>query len=192
MHFIDKETFLKSNLIPGFFQQLYLDYKKENNTIIHLWFDEWQNKRAIIESRVKGLVQKNQKIFARNCTLETINKKEADEFLSINHLQGTTSSAYRYGLKYKGQLVGLATFSKGRKMRRLSEDKKSFELIRFANKCGFTVTGGLSKLLKYFELIHKPGDIMTYADLDWGSGDAFLKTGFRQYKYKLHITIFLT
>jgi hypothetical protein len=131
---------------------------------------------AIIQSKL-GL---NQRIFARNCELKKVNKAEAEQFLKTYHLMNSTQSASNYGLYHKGELMAVASFSKGRKMRRLREDQRSFELIRFCCKKGYTITGGLSKLLKHFIKEKKAGDIMTYVDQQWSEGDAFVKAGFKR------------
>jgi hypothetical protein len=81
-------------------------------------------------------------------------------------------------LFYKGELIGSASFSKGRKMNRLQSGSQSFELIRFCCKSGITVTGGLSKLMSHFCEEKKAGDIMTYIDKQFSNGDSFIKAGF--------------
>jgi len=92
----------------------------------------------------------------------------------------STQSAYNYGLFHNEELLAVGSFSKGRKMRRLQESQRSYELIRFCCKSGFTVTGGLSKLLNHFILEKRAGDIMTYVDQHWSEGDAFVKAGFKR------------
>ena len=60
------------------------------------------------------------------------------------------------------------TFGKKRKSlgnKNSSED--SFELIRFCNILNYTVTGGFSKLLKFFIQKHNPKLIETFADIRW-------------------------
>lgn len=123
----------------------------------------------------------NKTVFARNCKVEKLDKKTAEDFFNEYHFFGTTSSAYNYGLFYKDELIGAASFSKGRKMNRLPEGKQSFELIRFCCKSGITITGGLSKLMKHFFDKKKAGDIMTYVDKQFSNGDSFIKAGFKKH-----------
>lgn len=123
----------------------------------------------------------NKTVFARNCTIEKITKKNAEVFFNEYHFFGSTSSAYNYGLFYKDELIGAASFSKGRKMNRLPNGKQSFELIRFCCKSGITITGGLSKLMKHFYDEKKAGDIMTYIDKQFSNGDSFAKAGFKKH-----------
>lgn len=123
----------------------------------------------------------NKTIFARNCKVEKIDKKLAEDFFNEFHFFGSTNSAFNYGLFYKNELIGAASFSKGRKMNRLPTGKQSFELIRFCCKSGITVTGGLSKLMNYFYIEKKAGDIMTYVDKQFSNGDSFIKAGFKKH-----------
>jgi hypothetical protein len=129
---------------------------------------------AVVQSRL-GM---NKKVFARKCLLEKIDKKTAENFLNKYHLMNSTSSSYNYGLFLNEELLAVASFSKGRKMRRLSQEKRSFELIRFCCKDGITVTGGLTKLVKNFCREKKAGDVMTYVDKEFSEGKSFINAGF--------------
>ncbi len=126
----------------------------------------------------------NKTIFARVCDFKKINKKTAFDFLEQHHIMGATQSAYNYGLFHKNDLIALASFSKGRKMNRLKEHERSYEMIRFCCKSGITVTGGLSKLLKNFCVEKKAGDVMTYVDKQWSDGSSFIKAGFKKHSEK--------
>jgi len=130
--------------------------------------------RAIIYSKLKM----NKRVFARNCEVKKINKETAAEFLDKYHLMNSTQSAFNFGLVCNNELLALASFSKGRKMDRLPEDKRSFELIRFCCKEGITIPGGLTKLVKNFCKEKSAGDIMTYIDKQLSSGESFIKSGF--------------
>jgi hypothetical protein len=132
---------------------------------------------AIIQSKL-GL---NTRVFARKCELRKIKKEEAIAFLNTYHLMNSTQSAYNYGLFHNAELLAVSSFSKGRKMHRLQDTQRSYELIRFCCKGGYTITGGLSKLMKHFVFEKKAGDIMTYVDQHWSEGDAFVKAGFKRH-----------
>jgi hypothetical protein len=135
--------------------------------------------RAVkIASIILSKLNLNKTIFARNCSVQKIDKTTANEFFNYWHFFDSTSSAYNYGLFHKNELIGAASFSKGRKMNRLQSGSQSFELIRFCCKSGVTVTGGLSKLMSHFCEDKKAGDIMTYIDKQFSNGDSFIKAGF--------------
>jgi hypothetical protein len=133
---------------------------------------------------------KTKLIHGRKTSVKRIDKAVTEIFLNQNHLQAYVSSKIKYGLFLEQELVAVATFSAGRKMNDKPQDFRSYELIRFANKNGCRVYGGLSKLLNAFILNHKPGNIMTYADLCWSTGESYLKLGFEQVGILLPQTIY--
>jgi hypothetical protein len=98
--------------------------------------------------------------------------------MAQNHLHGSPQAKYKYGLYHHNTLVAAASFSARRPMLYHSEPYDSYELIRFANCAPHTVVGGLSKLLMHFVREVHPGDIMTYADCDWSTGQSYEKLGF--------------
>ena len=146
------------------------------------WFtmDAIINTPEIISGMVLSKLKLNTTIYARKCTVKKVDSEQKDVFLSQYHLMGTTSSAYNLGLFVNDHLVALATFSKGRKMNRLPEQQRSFELIRFCSKHGTTISGGLSKLVKYFCKLKNAGDIMTYVNTQYGDERAFIAAGFKR------------
>lgn len=154
-------------------------FYNKNLSLIHLWEDVFCSKPNQIIERIKSLAGKNIRVHGRKTEVFKITKPEADSFLNANHLQGTVSSRYKFGLFFNDELVAVATFSALRKMNH-SENYKSIELIRFAVKAGFSISGGLSKLIAYVRKNIKPDDVMSYADRDWSAGAAYLKLGFEQ------------
>ncbi|MDO8998275.1 MAG: hypothetical protein Q7W45_00810 [Bacteroidota bacterium] len=153
--------------------------KKNSANIIYIPIDYIITRPTKIVSIVLSKLNLNKTIFARNCIIEKIDKTQAVNFFNSWHFFESTTSAYNYGLFYKEELIGAASFSKGRKMNRLPEGKQSFELIRFCCKSGITVTGGLSKLMSYFCNEKNAGDIMTYVDKQFSKGESFIKAGFK-------------
>lgn len=139
---------------------------------------------------IQSKLQLNKTVYARNCQLKKIDKTVTANFLNTYHLLNSANSAYNYGLFYRDELLCMACFSKGRKMNRLREHQRSFELIRFCTKGGITITGGLSKLLKHFCNEKNAGDIMTYIDKQISDGKSFLKAGFKLHS-ETDPTIFL-
>ncbi|WP_316800312.1 hypothetical protein [Pedobacter frigidisoli] len=152
-------------------------YHLHQKKCIHLWEDVWQTRSPQVLARIKSLLGDNIRIHGRKTRVVKLDKPVADLFLAQNHLQGSVSSRYKLGLFEKESLVAVATFSALRKMKH-SDNYKSAELIRFAVKAGYSVTGGLSKLLKHFADQYQPDDIMSYADRDWSAGEAYNKLNF--------------
>ncbi|WP_293787198.1 hypothetical protein [uncultured Pedobacter sp.] len=170
---------LKNNFIPQDLIDLQERYYRQGIRLIHLWEDLWLSKPDQVLSRIKSLLGRNTRIHGRKTKIAKITKPVADSFLAENHLQGAVTSRYKIGLFERDQLVALATFSALRKMN-YTENYKSAELIRFAVKAGYSITGGLSKLISFFAATYQPTDLMTYADRDWSAGEAYIKLGFRQ------------
>lgn len=146
---------------------------------VHIDEDVLMNKYDIILKRILAIALHQKKAYARNTVVARVDKKNTILFLEENHLQGAMPGKYRYGLFLDGELISLAVFSGGRKMPELNiENYRSFELIRFCNKLGYNVVGGISKLLKAFVSDFQPNDIMTYTDKDWSQESTLEKIGF--------------
>ena len=157
-----------------------VQFSKNTKQTIHIWEDQWITKRPIIESRIQALFGLSKRIHARSTTIKRLNKKEADSFLNANHLQGATTAYYKFGLIKEEEIVAVATFSKSRIMNDGVVPYRSYEWVRFANKNGITVVGGIGKLLNHFiEELH-PAHIMTYIDLAWSDGNGYQKVGFKK------------
>lgn len=148
--------------------------------LIHIFSDEWLNKKEIIKDRLKYLINFGNKIYARKCEIVTLTKNEKKEFLIRNHLQGNDNSSIFYGLKFKDEIVSVITFGKLRKiLGSKNNDDNIYELYRYCSK---NVIGGFSKLFNHFLKLHNPQKIITYADRNWTPSDDFSfygKLGFK-------------
>lgn len=141
--------------------------------LIHIFEDEWDLKRDIVESRLSSILGKSNRIWARKCAALSLTPKEKQSFFEANHIQGDARSAIAYGLKHGEEIVAAMSFGKSR----FSDE---YELIRYASKLNFTVVGGASKLLKYF-LDENPeiAKIVSYADRRWSNGAMYENLGFK-------------
>ena len=195
LHLIPIKKFQESALPKDYFQKLSGIINAKGERIIHLWEDVLLNQKDLVQSRILAMIGKFKRLNARHCVIERIDKNTSDKFLNINHLQGAVNAKFKYGLflkpqyveKYLGinsqeeQLIAVATFSGGRLMKYGERTgKRSFELIRFASLRGYSVMGGMDKLLKAFSEEHEPDDIMTYADRDWSDGRSYEILGFNK------------
>ena len=151
--------------------------KEQGIKLIHIFEDELDYKQDIIKSRLKNILGLTEnKIFARKCIIKEVNIKESKKFLDDNHIQGNTKTSINVGLYHNNQLVSLMCFNKPRLGIGVSYD--GYELSRFCNILNTNVIGAASKLLKYFELTHKPKQIKSYADIRWSSGNLYETLGF--------------
>ena len=65
------------------------------------------------------------------------------------------------------------TFGKKRMILSGSSKENEYELLRFCSKCNLNVRGGGSKLFKYFIEKFKPIKILSYSNLDIGTGNLY-------------------
>lgn len=146
---------------------------------IHLDEDLWVNKPGGLLARLRAQVGQARKVHARDTVVSRIDKKLGMQFQAEHHLHVPLPGKFRFGLFLKGELVSIAVFSGGRKMREQAPEYRSYELLRTCHKSGLIVVGGLSKLIRHFEEQFRPDDLMTYVDRDWSDGQNYLKLGFR-------------
>lgn len=154
-------------------------FKEKGIRVVHIWEDEWDFKRDVVESQILHMIGKSKRIYGRNTEVKEVDKREARKFLDENHLQGSYNRIIKsYGLYKKGELVSLMTFDnlEGRDIM----PRGNWNLSRFCNKKGVSVVGGASKLLKYFKIKEQPEAIITYADRDWSEGELYDKLGFKK------------
>jgi hypothetical protein len=153
---------------------------------------QWEFKREIVASRLRSLMGLNQKIHGRKCQILRIDKLIAAEFLTANHLQGNCNARYHFALVLAAEIVAMATFSAARMLSNREVPARSFELLRFATKKGFTVVGGLTKLLHHFQDIQKMDELMTYTDIAFAGNAGFKKMGFEKHSIKNPMPFYLS
>ena len=153
--------------------------KDNNKNTIFIYEDEWLLKNNIVKDRIDNILGATRnKIYARQCEVRTVERKEMMEFLDNNHIQGGINSKYSYGLYFNGELVSLMTFCGLRKNLGSKQKDNVFELLRFCNKLGYNVVGGASRLLKHFIRENNPRQIISYCDRRWSDGNLYEKLGF--------------
>jgi hypothetical protein len=114
-------------------------------------------------------------VYARECEVRSIGKREAREFLDTFHLQGATKQLqYAYGLYHNEELVEVMTFGKPR-----YNKNYEYELLRLCSDPNYTILGGASRLLKYFEMEVNPRSIISYCDLSKFNGSVYYNLGFK-------------
>ncbi|MEA5007001.1 MAG: hypothetical protein VB022_11395 [Rikenellaceae bacterium] len=156
------------------------------NVDITIFEDEWITKGKLVKDRIKVNLGLQRRIYARNCHVKAISQNDAKRFLDVNHMLGYARCHYRYGLYTlkdteslrRGSLVAVATFSSPRLIKRGEIVVNSYEWVRYAGLSDYRITGGMGKLMKCFVREQNPREIMSYADIGWGKGDAYEKLGF--------------
>ncbi len=157
-----------------------ISYPQSDEKVIHIDEHLLSNDLTKLLARIQTVLGYGKRIYARQTVAARVDKRITKFFLEEHHLQSAMTGKYRYGLFYQGELVSLAVFSGGRRMRDQPDDYRSFELIRFCHKSNLITVGGLSKLIKAFQKDFDPGDLMTYVDRDWTQDSSLQKIGFRE------------
>jgi len=143
--------------------------------LFHIFENEWldENKRSIWISIINNKLGNSNRIYVRKCIVKEIDTKTSKKFLDENHLQGYVNSKIKLGLFYNNELVSVMTFDKSR-----YNKKYEYELLRFASLKNYSIIGGASKLLKYFERKYNPKSLISYANRRWSKGNLYEKLGF--------------
>lgn len=139
--------------------------------LLHVFDSEWNDpvKKQIWKSMIQARLGLNKKIHARKCKVAEITSSTAREFCEINHLQGYVNGTIRLGLfDANNILLQVVILGKSR-----YSSQADIELLRSATIGGITVVGGLSKLLSKVK-----GNIISYADRRYATGNSYTQTGF--------------
>lgn len=144
--------------------------------LVHIFEDEWRDKKDIVKSRIKNLLGHYSKtVYARKCEVREVSSRESSIFQDASHLQGSVKAKVHLGLFDRDELVSLMTFGKSR-----FSKKHEWEMLRFCSKLGYHVVGAAGKLLKCFERTFHPKSLVTYADRRWSQGKLYRALGFTQ------------
>ena len=146
---------------------------KSGIQLIHIWEDDWKNKKDIAKSMILNKINKiEDRIYARKCIIKKINDISIiRKFLNENHIQGYSPSMYKYGLFLNNELVSLMTFGW-----RKTNSKREFELIRFCNKINTNVIGSASKLFNFALTNIDVNEIISYCDISQFDGNVYNTT----------------
>lgn len=142
----------------------------ENKGIGLLHFTDYEvnNKSTACFNIINSKLGLNTKIFARKTVFDYVKTNDAKKFMNKNHIQGFCGGSEYVGLYYNDILICCAIFGKSR------FKSGDIELIRFATEYGYTVVGGMSKILKNVSY----DDIVSYCERRYSNGNSYIKCGF--------------
>lgn len=148
-----------------------------NQIVLHE--DTWEQRKSSVIQRLTSLCGMNKnRIHGRKTKVKRIYRNEARSFIDQHHLLGFGGGKIFLGLIFEEKLVALATFSKPLFMKYENPPYYSAELIRFCSLSGFTVVGGLDKLVQHFLKHSETDDLITYVDKETSDGRSFKRLGF--------------
>lgn len=149
--------------------------------LLHVWEDEWRNRRPIIESMVRHRLGCDaRRVGARECEVVRPTLEERRNFFDRCHIDGDTPASEAWALSLRGEL--LACLSVRRPGHRKWADR--LEVARFAVASGCSVPGALSRLSRQ-ALKRAAADghqgLMSYVDTRYGDGAGYLRAGYIQH-----------
>ena len=166
-----RENYTKT---PQYHQEKFKLCEDKGIHLVSIFDVDWFAKEEKIKSYIKSLVLPSNKIYARECTIQTVDNSVAMTFEESYHLQGYSyHSQTHLALFHKGQIVSVMSFGKPR----FGYSKYDYELHRYCVKEGYTVVGGAEKLFKKFIKDNK-GIILSYSDNDYFTGSIYQRLGF--------------
>jgi hypothetical protein len=148
--------------------------REQNVRLVQIWEHELAKKPNVIFDRlgyVLGLERKS--IGARKCQILSVDFATSKTFINNSHLQGHLPTKHTWGLYFENQLLAVASFMKTR-----FSQKAEYELARFCVLPGYSVPGGLGKLLAHAQQELGFKSIVSYSNLNWGIGDGYQQVGF--------------
>lgn len=150
---------------------------KKGIHLIHIFEYEWKDtdkQTKMLELIKSKLTTPDTILYARNTELKQVPDSEAEEFLNKYHLQGNAPATIKLGLYNDKELISILTFGAPR-----FNNNYTYEIIRYCNKFGVGVVGGIERLYKYFITTYSPESVITYSDISKFTGNVYSKIGFK-------------
>ena len=147
---------------------------KQNVQLLHFWDTEILSKFEIVTSMISHRLKlKQQRIHARQCTIESISYAEANAFENQFHLSGGVKGEFHIALKHGTTIVAVASYGSSR------FERNTIELLRFCTRANHHVVGALSKLIAYIRKQSNGACITSYCDRRIGAGSGYIAAGFK-------------
>jgi very-short-patch-repair endonuclease len=154
--------------------------KQNGYTLLHVFEDEWINKKDTVKSMIRHRLKMNQNLKggARACQIRELEPTIRKKFFNLNHLEGDVGAIRACGLfDVDGRLVAAASL-------RFPMHKNKYddhvELARFATLNNLNVAGALSRLTEWAKITTlnlERSKLLTYADGRIGQGTAYANCG---------------
>ena len=136
---------------------------KSEIKLMHLFEDEWREKKEIVESMIAVRLGSFSKLHARKLTIKDVSSKDAKKFFEENHLDGHTNASVAIGLFSEDLLI--SAMSLRHPFHKKWKDRA--EVARFATIKNHSVIGGLSRLTSHamkHDFLNGKSGLLTYVD----------------------------
>jgi hypothetical protein len=147
-------------------------------TLMHVFEDEWRDRRPIVESMIlHRLGMTTDKVGARKCDIVQLNPEQRKAFFGTNHLDGDTRARVTFGLvDSNGRAV--AALSLRQPFHKRYDNR--LEVARFCTLAGVSVPGALGRLTQaatsYAKNLGISG-LMSYVDRRLGPANGWRSSG---------------
>ena len=145
-------------------------YKKANVRLFQFREDEILYKSSIVISMVKSAMGMSKRIGARLLTIKPLSQKETDIFMAANHLMGAGASSKNIALFDSDRVLTVLSYKK---------HKDGIDISRVATACGYSVAGGISRLLAEVIRLEQPRFIQSFVDRRYATGQSLEILGFK-------------
>ena len=154
----------------------YYECLEKNIRLITIFSDEWLLRQEQVKGFLLSVLQANKIIYARKCSVSTIDAQTSKEFIQRHHIQGCgRSPKVSFGLYKKDDLLGVLSLNLHHR------DSSQYVLDRLVFKQGNTVIGGVSRLFKLacrWCVDNNIKQLVTWSDNRWSNGKIYQKLGF--------------
>jgi endogenous inhibitor of DNA gyrase (YacG/DUF329 family)/very-short-patch-repair endonuclease len=150
--------------------------KDQDIYLLQFWDSEIIRKKEIVLSIISSALGINNRIFAKDCKVKEVEEETAYKFFVENHINDEHVLGRNFALLKDNEIIQVISIGKVR------FGLDGYEIYRLATKKGYTVVGGLKKLIKraYMEIGFKK--LYSYVNLRIFSGKGYEKVGFKRVK----------
>lgn len=150
--------------------------------LIHVFEHDWFLNRPKVENLIRNALGGCTPVNSDQCTVCEVSTAEAGSFFKSHHLLNTTRFSKAYALFLDGSMVSVIGVGRSAT---LKGERGAYEIKRFCDASGFTVHGGLTKLINHFisDFNNAVRKITCYSNLNYGISDSvLLGSGFTELK----------
>jgi hypothetical protein len=149
----------------------YLAAQEAGIQLIQIWEDDWNQKPDLVKNLLAQKLGVAEKLFSDDTDVITVTKKQAEEFLNENYLQGYASGAHYLGLVSKGDIETLRTV-----LVLEEEPGNNLSIVRYSTNAD--IVGGFTKLLDHIKRTYQPNSFTTTADHCEADEELYENNGF--------------
>ena len=149
--------------------------KEQGIQLIQIWEDDYIRNSELVKNMLayKLGASRQETVYARRTEVKTLTKKQSDEFLNNNHIQGDVDGKMRVALMHDNIPVAVMVLKT-----EAGSNGKILNLLRYATS--MNVVGGFTKLLSWVEK-NNPNitSIVTFSDNTVSDGGLYANNGFK-------------